>query len=312
MTEETVNSITRREHVSPRQLALALGVSESSVKRWCDQGALRATRTGGGHRRITLAAVWQFLQQTDRQLIDPGALGLFSSGAVSPRTLPQAVDELVQALLGGEMRVAERVVLDQFLMARRPLAVIFDDIVTPAFEAIGEQWESGALEVYQERRASESMLSILTQLHELIAVSPHSPIAMGATLEGDHYQLATKMAELVLRQCGWEATTIGSHLPAATLQAALMQIQPQLLWLSCSHIARRDEFMADFRAVWSTAKHIGASFVVGGRALTPELRAELPFAHYCQNMRHLEQLSPELLRLHKGENSVLRASRADE
>ena len=304
MDEKTVNSFGKRELVSPRQLALALGVSESSVKRWCDQGALQASRTGGGHRRITLAAVWKFLQESGRQLVEPAALGLLSSGAMSPRTLPQAVEELAQALLNGENRAASRVVLDQFLMTRRPLSVVFDDIVAPAFESIGEHWEHGQAEVYQERRATEAMLVILNQLHELIAVPPHAPIAVGATLEGDHYQLGSKMAELVLRQCGWEATTLGSHLPATSLQAALMQVRPQLLWLSCSHIASRTTFTEDFRAVWGAAKHIGASLVVGGQALTPELRGTLPFAHYCQNMRHLEQLSPELLRLHKGDDTA--------
>jgi len=37
--------------LSPRELAEALGVSESSLKRWVDAGKIAASRTEGGHRR---------------------------------------------------------------------------------------------------------------------------------------------------------------------------------------------------------------------------------------------------------------------
>ena len=46
--------------LSPREVAVALGVSESSVKRWVDLGELAALRTAGGHRRITRAEAVRF------------------------------------------------------------------------------------------------------------------------------------------------------------------------------------------------------------------------------------------------------------
>ena len=39
--------------LSPKELADAIGVSESSIKRWVDNGEIQATKTSGGHRRIT-------------------------------------------------------------------------------------------------------------------------------------------------------------------------------------------------------------------------------------------------------------------
>ena len=38
--------------LSPRELAEAVGVSESSLKRWADRGRVHVHRTEGGHRRI--------------------------------------------------------------------------------------------------------------------------------------------------------------------------------------------------------------------------------------------------------------------
>ena len=61
---------------SPKQVAQALQVSESSVKRWCDRGVIRTDRTLGGHRRIPLEHLMEFLESTNRRLVDPTAIGL--------------------------------------------------------------------------------------------------------------------------------------------------------------------------------------------------------------------------------------------
>jgi len=56
---------------TPKQVATALQVSESSVKRWCDRGVIRTDRTLGGHRRIPLENLMEFLESTNRRVLDP-------------------------------------------------------------------------------------------------------------------------------------------------------------------------------------------------------------------------------------------------
>ena len=51
------------DHYSPKQVAERLGVSESSVKRWLDQGVVPVLRTAGGHRRISEESVEELLRQ---------------------------------------------------------------------------------------------------------------------------------------------------------------------------------------------------------------------------------------------------------
>ncbi len=44
-----------KQLLTPKQVARAIQVSESSIKRWCDRGTIPAEYTAGGHRRIPLA-----------------------------------------------------------------------------------------------------------------------------------------------------------------------------------------------------------------------------------------------------------------
>jgi excisionase family DNA binding protein len=64
------------DNFTPKQVAQALQVSESSVKRWCDRGLIRTDRTVGGHRRIPLDNLLEFLESTNRRVLDPAAIGL--------------------------------------------------------------------------------------------------------------------------------------------------------------------------------------------------------------------------------------------
>ena len=61
---------------SPRKIADALGVGESTVKRWIDAGRLEADRTLGGHRRVALDEVLRFVREEGTDVVYPEALGL--------------------------------------------------------------------------------------------------------------------------------------------------------------------------------------------------------------------------------------------
>ncbi len=50
----------RESLLSPKKAAKILGVSESSIKRWCDAGQIQILKTSGGHRRISIASLMDF------------------------------------------------------------------------------------------------------------------------------------------------------------------------------------------------------------------------------------------------------------
>ena len=76
-----------KQHFSPRELAGALGVSESSIKRWADAGEIRIRRTAGGHRRIPAAEAAHFIRRSGHPLARPEMLGL------TPQDRPAQADD---------------------------------------------------------------------------------------------------------------------------------------------------------------------------------------------------------------------------
>src|SRR3954468_24858058 len=105
--------------LTTKELGAAIGASESSMRRWTDSGAIRTSRTVGGHRRIPLSEAIRFVRETRATLVRPDILGLgplagpFAPGA-GGRQRP-AEDELFDALNAGDAARARANLLGLYL-----------------------------------------------------------------------------------------------------------------------------------------------------------------------------------------------------
>lgn len=287
--------MSRSDLVSPKQVARAIGVSESSLKRWCDQGLIQTLRTAGGHRKMPMAEVLRFVRDQGHVLVSPEVLGL---PAASPRAelgLTRARPQFVEALLAGNEPLARQIVFDLYL-ARHPLSVIFDDVIAAAFHDIGDRWACHEIDVYEERRSCELTSRLLFDLRKLLPEPERAWTAAGGTIEGDQYSLPSIMAELVLRECGYRTTSLGKSIPLPSLIRAAVELRPQLFWLSVSHIPAGEEFVSGFTALSRACQEIGTALIVGGRALTEGVRQQVTYSAYCDTMQHLESFARTLLR----------------
>ena len=281
------------ELITPKQVARAIQVSESSVKRWCDKGVIPTQRTPGGHRRIGLAGLMEFLRESRQMLVRPEVLGLPATTGRTSRVIDRAVGQLVTALVRGDDEQCRQIALDLYL-AEHSLSTIFDQVFAPAFESIGNRWECGDVEVYQERRACEISLRVLHDLRTLIPVPPtDSPLAIGGVVEGDKYNLGTTMAELVLRDGKWNAISLGSNLPFPTLAEAIKHHRPRWFLVSCSFIRDEPAFLRGYSELYEEFG-LDVAFVVGGRSLVESVRQQMKYAAYCDNMAHLEACAQTL------------------
>ena len=296
--------------VSPKQAARAIGVSESSLKRWCDQGLIRTVRTGGGHRKMLRAEVLRFVREQNHPLVFPEVLGLPPVSVGASLGLSRGKPRLVDALLAGDELLARQIIFDLYL-ARHSLSVIFDEVIAGAFREIGDRWACDAADVYQERRGCEICLRVLFELRKAQGPAERGWPATGGTLEGDLYGLPLLMAELVLREVGFQATSLGTSIPFTSLVRAVAETRPKLFWLSVSHIRDGTDFVTDFAALSDACTAAGTALVVGGRALTEDLRQQMTYSAFGDNMQHLEGFAQTLKRsLQHSETSSRSQSRA--
>jgi excisionase family DNA binding protein len=282
-----------KAQVSPKQLARALRVSESSVKRWCDQGEIATVRTAGGHRRIAIAAVIEFLQKREYRVACPEMLGMPVTSGSTERMLDRAQPAFRDALVAGEEQQARGIILDLFV-ANHDLAAILDEVLARSLNEIGDLWSCGDADVYQERRACEISLRILHEIRQAIPEpEPTAALAIGGTPECDPYHVPNAMVDLILRRGGWNTHNLGVGLPFATLRAAIAHHRPRLFWMSVSHIESEMDFVRDYEALYASAPPETA-FVVGGKALHERLRRRIHYASFCDNLRHLETFARSL------------------
>lgn len=291
------------ELLSPKQVAVAIGVSESSLKRWCDRGVLPTVRTVGGHRRIPMSGVLKFLQQSGQPLVQPEILGLPRLERRTDRTSAEAVQQLCDGLVTGQEELCRRVLFELYLNGRE-ISAICDDVIKPTFVKIGDQWECGRVEVYQERTACEIAQRVLTEFRLAWSTpSPQAPLAIGGTLAGDWYRLPTSMCELVLLDAGWNAISMGTDLPFETWHAALEARKPQLLWVSVSYVHNREQFLTQYPALFDHAQRLGIPVVLGGQAFDDSLRSLVRFTTFCDNMRELESFASSWKKSHEVDQS---------
>ncbi len=273
--------------VTPKQVAQAINVSESSLKRWCDQGLLTAIRTAGGHRRLALDDVFQFLRQSGQQLVRPELLGLPSNTGQAAVVSDRAREQIRDALIAGDEDQCRRIVFDLYL-AGQSACEICDHVLATAFHDIGDRWECGEVSIYRERRACEIGFKMLHELRMAVRTPQQgAPVAVGGTLSCDPYRLPNAMIELVLRELGWQATSLGTSLPTATIGEAVRDSRPGLLWLSVSYIESVPTFLEEYAHLHRVATKTGAAIVVGGQALIPEIRQQMAYSAYCDTLRHL-------------------------
>ncbi len=279
--------------LSPRQVARAIGVSESSIKRWCDKGVIATHLTAGGHRRIHLRDFISFVKSEDQTLIDASAVGLPVLTNPACREIGSAGQEFTAAVLNGSEAACWQIVANLFV-AGVSAAEICDEIFTPAMHAVGDAWECGSAEVFQERRACEVCSHVLHRLRDLIPrPKPDAAVAIGGTSSGDPYRLPSQMVELVLWDTAYAATNLGPDLPFETLSAAIIKYRPKLFWLSVSAMADEETFLTGYRELCDRfASEV--AIVVGGRALTPSVREQMQFKACCDTLQQLASVAQQL------------------
>lgn len=281
--------------LSPKQVAAAIGASESSLKRWCDQGLLTTVKTAGGHRRIPVQEALRFVREQNHEVVEPRILGMPATDNRKALRIDNCAERMAAGLLANNEQACQAIVFDLFLDGQ-PVSRIFDEVIAVAFRTIGQKWECHEADIYQERCSCQIALGVLHELRSKQPPPNSGLVALGATIEGDQYSLPVMMSEIVLRSVGWAAQLLGSSIPFDSMAKAIQEFKPEMFWLSVSFIPDEPAFIAGFNRLFETASKTNTAMVVGGRALTPEIRTRIRYSAFCDTMRHLEEFARTLCR----------------
>lgn len=277
--------MVQQVYLSPKNVSEALGVSESTVRRWVDAGLIPTSRTEGGHRRISQAEAVRYARSTRTPVVNPAVLGL-TEPITQPTDAAGSIDrQLTQLLIDGRSVEARGLLLSRFL-AGETIASLADGPLRTALQKIGEIWKHGSEGIFIEHRAVDICFAAVNQLRLLLPDPPaDARHAVGCAPANDPYILPTLLAAAALQEAGYHATNLGADTPADTLLAACDRIEPRLVWLSVMAPVKTDA-ARDIRRLSDALHARGIAVVAGGRFITEAL-AHAPHVHVAAGMGEL-------------------------
>jgi methanogenic corrinoid protein MtbC1 len=202
--------------------------------------------------------------------------------------LSQTPSEIFQHLVRGDEQACRKV-LHHLREDHGASILSLCDVIAQAFHRIGESWERSELDVYREHIASQIGYRLLLDLRNMLpAPSENGLTAIGCTPERDPYTLPTFMVELVLRELGYRAQSLGTNLPLEMLEPAMDAVQPSLCWVSVSYIDSMERLRRQLSLVARLGQSRGVKIVCGGRALVDEVMQGMGNITFLTQLRELE------------------------
>ena len=296
--------------LSPKNVAEAIGVSESSLKRWADEGLIRVSRTAGGHRRILLTEAIRFIRERKHTVIRPDMLGLNEVGELlahqpSIRHADPKV-ALYEALNDGD-GIRARGLITSWFLDGNDTASLMDGPIRAAMSQLGEIWPHSDEGIFIEHRATDLCVQALNHVRTLLpAPATDAPVATGGAPSGDPYLLPTLMASMVLADLGYRTVNLGGDTPVDVLARAAVKCKAKLAWMSFTspmearHLSQHVEDLAE-----RTSK-VGCELVVGGRQMRCDQQFDASNAHGVQSMQELRLFAKGLISSHRAGSAASR------
>jgi len=281
----------RKTILSTVDVARLFDVTETTVKRWADDGTLHCHKTPGGHRKFPMRDVIEF---AERSKCEP--VGVLS--------LPKDDDQgtaIQMAVIARDFRTLVRIFVEKALSPdRTDLSVYFsylyehrfalweicDNIVRPGMTEVGELLERGEIGINQEHRASYEVLDALARLQAGIFIKPDTGKAVVlACIAEELHEIGLRTASYIFEAEGWTTHYIGARTPPAAVVSAVEELRPGILALSMTTPVESQRSLDDLRRLTLTVHGMGVIILVGGAGVPQSVR-EFPSVHAVLSSGH--------------------------
>jgi excisionase family DNA binding protein len=301
---------TKRTVLSTADVARLFNVTETTVKRWADDGTLKCQKTPGGHRKFFMKHVAEFA--STHNLEPSGALTLTAADGMAHGIEVAVLERDFSALTNAFVDKAlspDQTDLYHFFsylyQHQLQLWEIYDRVLGPGMQEIGERWIRQEIGINHEHRASYEVLDALAKLQAQVLIrEPIGHSVICACLEDELHEIGLRCASYLFESEGWKVYYLGARTPAASLIAAMEELHPSVLCISVTNLEGNGRLRAGLQQVRGAAEARNVTVIFGGRAALQIPAASAPGGGVYATAHDLRAFSHQFVRdnvRHNGE-----------
>lgn len=265
-----VKSNVQKTVLSTADVARLFKVTETTVKRWADEGNLKCQKTPGGHRKYEMRYVVEFAR--DNKFDPLGVLALLDdanfSNAVQVAVLTRDFQALVAAFVERALspdKTDLHALLSYLYEHKIHLWEIYDHVLRPGMADIGERWARGEIGINHEHRASHETLEALSKLQAQILIKPLAGKTVLCACVGDEkHEIGLRCVANIFDSEGWRVHYLGAETPHDAIVASIRELRPSVVCLSITRPGPALD--AALQAIVDAARDAGACVIAGGSA----------------------------------------------
>ncbi len=257
--------------LSTADVARLFNVTETTVKRWADEGTLRCQKTPGGHRKFPIRLVIEFAEQNNFEPVGilefptPDEVNSKTEIATMARDFRALTEIFVERALSPD-RNDLFMFLSYLYQHHFHLWELYDLILKPGMAEIGERWERGRIGIGQEHRASYETLDALARLQGEIRMKPQAGLsALLASVGDELHEIGLRCASYIFESEGWATHYLGAAVPIDSLIASVGDTSPTVVCLSFARSEQIDRCKRDLQRLSNAVHGAGALLLTGGR-----------------------------------------------
>tara|TARA_B100000809_G_scaffold106680_2_gene105172 strand:+ start:589 stop:1449 length:861 start_codon:yes stop_codon:yes gene_type:complete len=262
------------KYLNSKEVAMIMGVHVSTVKRWTDAGKLPCYQTPGGHRKFILRHINEFLAKNKKK---SKKVNIVELEGVKDRKLIQNIDHgeyekllpvfIKQALNADGNRL--KTTLTGLYMKQYLLHEIYDALVMPVLESIGDMWANNDISVAEEHLASNTIRNAVHALGETLERKDYkdNSYTLSLALSGDEHDLPLIMTKQILEIKGIPVINCGRNTPANSIKRLLKKFQPDKIIVSLTYIEDKKLAKQELDDLLKIASKTHAKIYVGGAGI---------------------------------------------
>lgn len=241
------------------QTAELLGMHESSIKRWSNEGQINTSLTSGGHRRIDFPSFFSFVRKNkisfELEILEEDFPEVWDglTGVKKKNDFSKINQCLLNWLIHGEQVKFVRLLCYLHTHRKVDMATLIDDVLFPVMHMVGHMWERGEVSVEAEHRATGFVKQALYELRALQISegqgdSSHKKVAYVGCAENNQHDIGAACAATILEERGLKTHNLGANVPVFAYASLTNREKLDTLVISFSPLAKESDVL----------KHIGA------------------------------------------------------